>query len=324
MKNAPDFKPSDPLFRALRFIAALTLVALSLPAYSQSTEVLYVADCKAHAIHVYPAAVANPKPIGKISIGINYPSYLATDSQGNLYVPDVMASTVSVYPIFDPHQIDPTPFRVITHGIASPRSVVVDQNNTIYVANGGNSTVTEYAFGQVGVTATITAPPVNWCNAQDGNYCLPFGMTIDSEGSLYVNWQVINHVIANTLIYRYPAGSTVGVALNIGLLTAWSSAIIDNRLALSGVGFAPKGSPNAVGILEYLLFKTSYQRFPLKVLEQGEAVQQLVYGSNQILYAAHSLPGSVDLLETTNVLIGKVTKGISQVSGIAIGKSLSN
>jgi len=300
---------------AMRAISACLLVSVCCCA----SDVLYVADAKAQAIHVYPVGVNDPRPIKQITQGIGYPGFLATDAMGDLYVPDEIANTVTVFSIADFYDPDWKPSQVITDGVYSPRSVVVDASNTLYVANGANSTVTEYAFGASQVTATISAPPVSWCNAGLGYYCLPLGMTTDSE-ALYVNWLVINHAIVNTLIYRYPLGSTEGSDLDIGLLVSWSTALLDDgRLALSGAGFARKGQPNAVGILEYSLLDTAhYQRFPLKVFEQGIDFTQIAY--RKLLYGVHPLPGFVDILDDKGLLRGVVSQGISQASGIAIGR----
>jgi len=304
----------------MKFAVRAILACLLASVCCHASDVLYVADPKAEAIHVYPIGVSNPEPIKQITQGIGHPGFLATDATGNLYVPDETANTVTVFSIANFNDPDWKPSQIISEGVYSPRSVAVDASDTVYVANAGNSTVTEYAFGENQVTATISAPPVILCSRAQGNYCLPYGMTLDSNGALYVNWLVINHAVVGTLIYRYPFGSTEGMDLGIGLVGSLSAVVMDpSHIILSGIGFAPQGQPPAVGILEYSLVDSArYQRFALKVFQQGTSFTQIAY-SGRLLYAVHP-PTLVEIMDDEGLCRGVVSQGISWVSGIAVGQ----
>jgi len=92
-------------------------------------------------ITVYKPGHTSPDRI--ISDGIDLPSTLAFDSNGNLYVanwgPNMLRSFISIYP---PGGSMPT--REISRGISNPLSLALISNGSLIVANAGSNTVSEY------------------------------------------------------------------------------------------------------------------------------------------------------------------------------------
>ena len=170
---------------------------------------LYVANFGNNTVTVYaPGAIL---PLRTISAGISYPSALAFDSLGNLYVINYsfspsggyvtvyapgstsVSETISVYPyslaidrhddlyvgtqssvyVFAPGTASPK--QTITQGIDVASGMAFDSLGNLFVANNYNSTVTVYRPGDRVLIRTISRGLIR-----------PYALTLDAADNLYV------------------------------------------------------------------------------------------------------------------------------------------
>ena len=102
--------------------------------------------------------------------GLAGPSAVALDAQGNLYVANEAANTVSV---FAPGGTSPT--RTLT-GVSKPVALAIDAQGNLFVANGNftGTTVSVFAPGSTSPTRTLTG------------LSGPSALAFDAQGNLYV------------------------------------------------------------------------------------------------------------------------------------------
>lgn len=125
------------------------------------------------------------QPSWKFTSGLDYSSFLAFDSSGDLYAAnfganDQDAGSVTVYA-----QGTTSPIRTITNGVVKPSSLAFDRSGNLYVLNGCTLTpsggcsqlpaVTVYAPGGSTPIRTVT-------NSVEGSG----GLSLDPSGNLYV------------------------------------------------------------------------------------------------------------------------------------------
>lgn len=123
--------------------------------------VLFVSDDKTNAVYLFNSSTFDPRPIGKITDGIDLPTGLAVDVNGNLYVANSNLAAhdfdVAVY-----HPGALRPFRTIrsTHGV--PVAIAVSADGTLAVAYAPHmflfspATLVIYDRGSLTPTRTIT------------------------------------------------------------------------------------------------------------------------------------------------------------------------
>ncbi len=141
---------------------------------------IYVADdgdesCDGtESVYVYPAKtggnVAPIATIGGSSTGLCYPSGIAVDFGGKIYVADNGATSVFVYPALGSSTgpLNEAPIATISGnstGLSEPIGIAVDSSGNIYVADNGEIFVPGNVFvfsagshGNVAPTATISGP----------------------------------------------------------------------------------------------------------------------------------------------------------------------
>jgi len=98
---------------------------------------------------------------------VSTPNGIAFDSQGNLYVANSTAGTISEF------AASGTYIGVFASGLSSPAGLVFDQFGNLYVANNGDGTITEI---------TPSGSPSQYASGLNG----PNGLAFGPNGNLYV------------------------------------------------------------------------------------------------------------------------------------------
>lgn len=106
---------------------------------------LHVADSGPNAIGIYSTGATGRRLLGTISgsqTGLNHPEGVVLDSQGNLYVANATANTITEYA---PDTNGNTgPITTVTNAIDNLIGVTVDPLGFLDVSNAGNNTITAY------------------------------------------------------------------------------------------------------------------------------------------------------------------------------------
>ncbi len=136
-----------------------------------------------------------PNPTATITgpdTGLTYPTGVALDASGNIYVANAGSSSGgsdSVF-VFPPGSNgDAVPSATITGsatGLAFPAAITLDSAGNIYVANqgsviGGSDSITIYAVGSSGNVA-----PINSITGPDTILHNPAAITLDSSGDIWI------------------------------------------------------------------------------------------------------------------------------------------
>lgn len=157
----------------------------------QTAKTLYVADPQNDRVVLYDPATANPAPIGQITDGMNFPSGLAVDKNGTLYVANQGNGTVTEY-----RAGKTKAFFKLTSGLSAPYGIGVDSAGRVFVSNltGG---VAAFKPGKSSPYETVAAGPN------------PCGVAIDHKNNVYVASD------SEDRVYVIPAGSST--SQNLGL-----------------------------------------------------------------------------------------------------------
>ncbi|HEY5425698.1 MAG TPA: hypothetical protein VIJ77_04030 [Candidatus Tumulicola sp.] len=158
----------------------------------KTAETLYVADARNDRVVLYDPTTPNPSPIGQITDGMSFPSGLAVDKNGTLYVANQGNDTVTEY-----RAGKTKAFFTISSGLSAPYGIGVDGAGRVFVSNltGG---VAAFKPGKSTPYETVAAGPN------------PCGVAIDRENNVYVASDSENRV------YLIPAGSPT--SQNLGLV----------------------------------------------------------------------------------------------------------
>ena len=173
-----------------------------------AAKTLYVADPQHNQVLIYDPTTVNPSPIGSITDEMNFPSGLAVDRKGTLYVANQGNSTVTEY-----RAGKTKAFFKISSGLSAPYGIGVDGAGRVFVSNltGG---VLGYKPGKTVPDETVAAGPN------------PCGVAIDGKNNVYVASDSENRV------YVIPAGTSTAQNLNLQNLNGPIGLAFNDRDAL--------------------------------------------------------------------------------------------
>lgn len=159
------------------------------PVADASHNYVYVADAYANTVWIFPAAPANPGPVGSITTGVMGAEGIAVDGAGNLFVANPDNNTVTIYP-----RGSSTPSLTLSKDLTTPAAVAVDAGGNVWVSNQLGSyegSVVEFPAGQ-----TTPSTVISGLN--------PLGIAVDSRGNLYVE----NYNDSAAFVSVYAPGAT--------------------------------------------------------------------------------------------------------------------
>lgn len=170
------------------------------------THILYVADDNTNAVYRFNADNLTAQPIGKISMGIDFPQGLAVAPNGDLYVANHSAQDVTAYkPGIN------TPFRTIKTTGKYPAYIAISADGTMAIAyygrSGANGMLVVYDKGSATPTRNITIP------IGKNIFLILLGLEIDSSDNLYLSFS--GYASGPTVMLKYPPGSTAGTNTKI-------------------------------------------------------------------------------------------------------------
>ena len=159
---------------------------------------IYVVDLGAASVLVYPAlggstGLLNESPTATISgtnTGLSLPIGIAVDSSANIYVADLRAASVFVYPPLGSNTglLNQAPTATISGsntGLAFPIGIALDSRANIYVTDLHAASV--FVYSPLGSnTGLLNEPPLATIAGSNTGLIGPYGVTLDSSGNIYV------------------------------------------------------------------------------------------------------------------------------------------
>jgi hypothetical protein len=183
---------------------------------------MYIASIPDNQVAVYDLDKVGIPQIGTIKDGISTPFGIVVDAQGNVYVANQNAGTVTVYA---PGTTSPS--LTISGGLQSPVGLAVDTNGDVYVGNQGSApSVQVYAQGQTSPYRTITGPlivhpgPLTFDDARNfflvdnstGVAEIPFGsqnlQSLGLQGITYPSGVAVAPITGNIYVSDLTQGKT--------------------------------------------------------------------------------------------------------------------
>lgn len=249
---------------------------------------LYVSLTSSNLVDVYK--IPSYALVGQISDGIEAPEGMATDKNGNLYVTNLTAETVTVYPkgATSPSLTLSVPY--------SPVDVTITKKNTVLVADLGGE-VDVYPPGATSRSSRLTFP---------GLY-QPAGVAVDAQNDVYVvGWSSQNKPMA----VEFPDLSATGKNLNLTGIDSPTGVLVDSEgnLAVSddvlpGVNIYPPGSTS-----------------PSKTIANTESPDRSAFNrAESLIYVPEAANNAVNVYDYPS---GKLVKTL-ELSGFVRGAILS-
>lgn len=177
----PSLQPGVPQLRASRNIP------LGWPK-RRNQPILFAADGPSGVLMFNPNKV-NASPEGSIVDGISGASGLAVDSNCTLYVANISANTVTVYP-----RGYTSPKYTISQGLNWPYGMGIDSQGNLFVSNVYTDTLTAYHQGQTSPYETISFYA----------YGQVMGVGVDGKDDVWV----VSDYGPPYLVFEIPAGTT--------------------------------------------------------------------------------------------------------------------
>jgi sugar lactone lactonase YvrE len=195
---------------------------------------IYVADgAGANSVTVYPPlgsagwAAGSPAtysvaPKAAISTtlttGLSNPQGIALDSSGKIYVADLNAPGVFVYPAGSNGNAAPTAtISGGSTGLKMPQGIALDSGANIYVADEGNEecdgTASVFTYPALGnSTGTLNEAPTTTISGSSTGLCRPAGIALDSSADIYV----VDEKSASVLVYSTGSSGDAAPIATIG------------------------------------------------------------------------------------------------------------
>ncbi|HEY5426187.1 MAG TPA: SBBP repeat-containing protein [Candidatus Tumulicola sp.] len=193
--------PSHPLKRGPGWL---------LPQAKSCKSKLFVSSYRLGYVSIYCTSGRNQAPIGQITAGIETPEGAATDKQGNFYVTNTNANTVTEYA---PNTT--TPAFTYSAGLTYPAGVTVDRQQNVYVSSLSPASVEVFPHRKNAPRLTIPSTQIPY----------PIDVALDKAGNVYVTSYTAS--FGNGVIIEYPPGSTQGT--DLGILTATPGGIVVDK-----------------------------------------------------------------------------------------------
>jgi gliding motility-associated-like protein len=159
-------------------VVNITVNLPSPPAISYAGPQVYTAGTAITALVPGGTGVSAPgynSTFVNIGTGFSFPSGVAIDHLGNIYVADAGNNAVEEIPFGGGPQIS------IGTGFNSPEGVAVDAAGNVYVADSGNGAVVKIPAGG-GAQVNIGSG----CGCGGGGFNFPVGIAVDAAGNVYV------------------------------------------------------------------------------------------------------------------------------------------
>jgi hypothetical protein len=170
-----------------RLVRSLPNVPLGWPK-SKNHAILVAADGPSGVLMFNPKEV-NGSPEGSIVDGISGAAGMAVDNKCTLYVANISANTVTVYP-----RGQATPKYTISNGLSWPYGVGIDSQGNLFVSNIYADTLTAYHHGQITPYETISFI----------TYGQVMGVGIDAQDNVWV----VSDYGPPYRVFEVPAGTT--------------------------------------------------------------------------------------------------------------------
>jgi sugar lactone lactonase YvrE len=274
--------PSHPLARGAGWLS---------PAARSCKNKLYVSSFRLGYVSIYCANGQNQVPIGQITSGIDGPEGDATDAQGNLYVTNTDANTVTEYA---PGTL--TPSFTYTSGLSAPAGVTVDGKGNVYVSSISSGAVEVFTQQTNSVTLTLTG------------FTLPIDVALDKSNNVYVT--TYNSSFSGGEIIEFPPGSTQGT--NLGITTKGPGGIeLDRR------GDIVTADQTLPGVLVFPPGKTSPSHTFGQNMLDPDPVR--LSRSDQRVYVGDAVGNAVYVYSHPGgALVDTITDGIDGPNGLAL------
>lgn len=150
--------------------------------------ILFAADGPSGVV-MFDPNTPNGSPEGSITNGISGAAGLAVDRSCTLYVANISANTVTVYP-----RGDTSPKYTISQGMSWPYGLGIDSKNNLFVSNIYANTLTAYHQGETTPYETIN---FNY-------YGTVMGVAVDAKDNVWV----VSDYGPPYLVFEIPAGTT--------------------------------------------------------------------------------------------------------------------
>ena len=168
-----------------------------------------------------PNYVAVPAPVtALVSTGLSFPSGLAVDGSGNVYIADSSHSLIKKW-----IAASNTVTTLVASGLLSPSGVALDGAGNVYIADSGHSALKKWIAASNTVTTLVAS-----------GLSSPSGVALDGAGNVYIadtghnavkEWIAASNIVTNLVAsgLNQPGWVSVDVAGNVYIADTFNNAI---------------------------------------------------------------------------------------------------